>query len=179
MLKGPAVEFDGDKQAFIELIRQALYSSKICAYAQGFSLMAAAQQEFNWQLDFGAIAKLFRGGCIIRARFLQKITDAYDSDPGLANLMLDPYFSDALHSGQVAWRKVVATAAINGVAVPAFMAALAYFDGYRSAVLPANLLQAQRDYFGAHTYERTDAERGRLFHVDWPVDGRPEIEIQD
>lgn len=177
VLKGPRVEFDGDKQAFIELIRQALYSSKICAYAQGFSLMAAAQQEFNWQLDFGAITKLFRGGCIIRARFLQKITDAYDSDPDLANLMLDPYFRDALHDGQSAWRKVVAAAAINGIAVPAFMAALAYFDGYRSAVLPANLLQAQRDYFGAHTYERTDEKRGRFFHVDWPVDGRPEIEV--
>ncbi len=177
VLKGPGVEFNGDKQEFIELIRQALYCSKICAYAQGFSLMTEAQQEFNWQLDFGAIAKLFRGGCIIRARFLQKITDAYDNDPELANLMLDPYFRDALHDGQSAWRKVVAAAAENGIAVPAFMSALAYFDGYRSAVLPANLLQAQRDYFGAHTYERTDEERGRFFHVDWPVDGRPEIEV--
>ena len=177
LLKGPEVEFAGDKQAFIELIRQALYSSKICAYAQGFSLMTEAQQEFGWQLDFGTIAKVFRGGCIIRARFLQKITDAYDNDPELANLMLDPYFKDALHDGQLAWRKVVAAAAENGIAIPAFMSALAYFDGYRSAVLPANLLQAQRDYFGAHTYERTDEERGCHFHVDWPVDGRPETEV--
>ncbi len=178
VLEGTQARFSGDKEGFIELIRQALYSSKICAYAQGFSLMAEAQKEFDWQLDFGTIAKLFRGGCIIRARFLQKITDAYDKDPELANLMLDPYFRDALHQGQSAWRKVVASAAENGVAVPAFMSALAYFDGYRTAVLPANLLQAQRDYFGAHTYERTDEERGRTFHVDWPVDGRPEIEIQ-
>ncbi|MCH8943663.1 MAG: NADP-dependent phosphogluconate dehydrogenase [Proteobacteria bacterium] len=177
VLKGPGVEFSGDQQEFIDLIRQALYSSKICAYAQGFSLMTEAQQEFNWQLDFGTIAKVWRGGCIIRARFLQKITDAYDNDPELANLMLDPYFRDALHDGQSAWRKVVAAAAESGIAVPAFMSALAYFDGYRSAVLPANLLQAQRDYFGAHTYERTDEERGRFFHVDWPVDGRPEIEV--
>ena len=177
VLEGPRVEFSGDKQEFIELIRQALYSSKICAYAQGFSLMTEAQQEFNWQLDFGTIAKVFRGGCIIRARFLQKITEAYDRNPELANLMLDPYFKDALHEGQSAWRKVVAASAENGIAVPAFMSALAYFDGYRSAVLPANLLQAQRDYFGAHTYERTDVERGRFFHVDWPVDGRPEIEV--
>jgi len=177
LLKGPEVEFSGDRQEFIELIRQALYSSKICAYAQGFSLMTEAQQEFNWQFDFGAIAKVFRGGCIIRARFLQKITDAYDNDPELANLMLDPYFKGALHGGQSAWRKIVAAAAENGIAVPAFMSALAYFDGYRSAVLPANLLQAQRDYFGAHTYERTDEERGRFFHVNWPVDGRPETEV--
>jgi 6-phosphogluconate dehydrogenase len=177
VLEGPQAEFTGDRQGFIELIRQALYSSKICAYAQGFSQMTEAQKEFNWQLDFGTIARVFRGGCIIRARFLQKIIDAYANNPELANLMLDPYFRDALHQGQSAWRKVVAIAAVNGVAVPGFMSALAYFDGYRSAVLPANLLQAQRDYFGAHTYERTDEERGRYFHVDWPVDGRPEIEV--
>ncbi len=177
VLKGPGVAFDGDRDTFIELIRQALYSSKICAYAQGFSLMNEAQKEFNWQLNFGTIAMLFRGGCIIRARFLQKITDAYRNDPELANLMLDPHFRQALHDGQSAWREVVAAAAVNGVAVPALMSALAYFDGYRIAVLPANLLQAQRDYFGAHSYERTDEQRGRSFHVDWPVDGRPEIEL--
>ncbi|MFQ5982466.1 MAG: NADP-dependent phosphogluconate dehydrogenase, partial [Woeseiaceae bacterium] len=159
VLSGPAADFSGDKDAFIESIRQALYCSKICAYAQGFALMAEAQKEFNWKLDFGTIAKIWRGGCIIRARFLQKITDAYENDSALANLMLDPYFKDELHAGQAAWRKVVATAAEHGVAVPAFMSALAYFDGYRSAVLPANLLQAQRDYFGAHTYERVDEER--------------------
>ena len=135
--------------------------------------MRAAEAEYDWKLNFGNIAKIWRGGCIIRARFLQKITEAYDRNPELANLMLDPYFKDALHEGQSAWRKVVAASAENGIAVPAFMSALAYFDGYRSAVLPANLLQAQRDYFGAHTYERTDVERGRFFHVDWPADGRP------
>ena len=176
VLEGPGVAFTGDRLEFIELIQQALYCSKICAYAQGFALMAEAQKDFNWDLDFGTIAKVFRGGCIIRARFLQKITDAYENDATLANLMLDPYFGSQLHAGQVAWRKVVAMAAENGVAVPAFMSALAYFDGYRSAVLPANLLQAQRDYFGAHTYERVDDDRGRFFHTDWPVEGRPELE---
>ncbi|MFB3076580.1 MAG: NADP-dependent phosphogluconate dehydrogenase, partial [Lysobacterales bacterium] len=176
-LKGPRFRYRGSKSVLIRAIRDALYLSKICSYAQGFALMDRAQQEFNWRLDFGSIAGIWRGGCIIRAGFLQKITDAYDSDPELANLMLDPYFGDELHAGQSAWRKVVAAAAENGIAVPAFMSALAYFDGYRSAVLPANLLQAQRDYFGAHTYERTDEERGHFFHVDWPVDGRPEIEV--
>jgi 6-phosphogluconate dehydrogenase len=175
-LRGPEARFEGDRVAFVESIREALYCSKICAYAQGFALMAEAQKEFNWELDFGTIAKIWRGGCIIRARFLQKITEAYNSDPALANLMLDPYFRDALHAGQSAWRNVVAAAAQNGIAVPASMSALAYFDGYRSAVLPANLLQAQRDYFGAHTYERVDEQRGRFFHTDWPAPGRAELE---
>ncbi len=175
-LQGPTPKYDGDKQELIDAIREALYCSKICAYAQGFQLMREAQAEFNWELDFGTIAKIWRGGCIIRARFLQKITDAYQRDAKLVNLLLDAYFKDAVHAGQTAWRKVVGLAATNGIAAPAFMSALAYYDGYRSARLPANLLQAQRDYFGAHTYERTDQPRGRFFHTDWPEPGRPQVQ---
>ena len=175
-LKGPknAKPVRG-KKALIDAIHDALYSSKICAYAQGFQLMAEAQAEYGWKLNFGEIAKIFRGGCIIRARFLQKITEAYERDPKLQNLMLDPFFKKELHRCQDNWRKVVSLAALNGVSVPAFMSALAYFDGYRTAVLPANLLQGQRDYFGAHTYERTDKKRGQFFHVDWPEPDRPQI----
>jgi 6-phosphogluconate dehydrogenase len=136
--------------------------------------MSEAQKAYGWTLDFGTIAQIWRGGCIIRARFLQKITDAYARDPGLKNLMLDPYFRDVLHEGQGRWRQTVASAIQSGMPVPAFSSALAYFDGYRSAQLPANLLQAQRDYFGAHTYERTDQPRGRFFHLDWPASDRPE-----
>ncbi|WP_428388717.1 NADP-dependent phosphogluconate dehydrogenase [Mucisphaera sp.] len=161
------------KAKAIEAIRDALYCSKICAYAQGFQLMAEAQVEYDWKLDFGAIAKIFRGGCIIRARFLQKITEAYKADRKLQNLMLDPYFKKALHGGQANWRAVVSMATNAGVPIPAFASALSYYDGYRTAVLPANLLQAQRDYFGAHTFERTDSARGQFFHVDWPEPGRP------
>jgi len=176
-LKGPkaAKEIKGKKK-LVEAIHDALYSSKICAYAQGFQLMAEAQKEYKWDLNFGEIAKIFRGGCIIRARFLQKITEAYEKDPGLQNLMLDPFFKKELHRCQDNWRKVVSLAVLHGVPTPAFSSALAYFDGYRSAVLPANLLQAQRDYFGAHTYERTDTPRGRFFHVDWPHADRPQVE---
>ncbi len=175
-LKGPKnVKPVRGKKALIEAIHDALYSSKICAYAQGFQLMAEAAKEHSWKLDFGEIAKIFRGGCIIRARFLQKITDAYTKDPKLANLMLDPYFKKELHRCQENWRKVVSLAVLHGVPTPAFSSALAYFDGYRSAVLPANLLQAQRDYFGAHTYERTDQPRGKFFHVDWPEPDRPQL----
>ncbi|MFP4224873.1 MAG: decarboxylating NADP(+)-dependent phosphogluconate dehydrogenase [Phycisphaeraceae bacterium] len=176
ILRGPDQRFSGDKAEFVDAVREALYCSKICAYAQGFQLMREAQQAYGWNLDFGTIAKIWRGGCIIRARFLQKITDAYQRDPQLVNLMLDPYFRDALHHGQAAWRKVVSIAAEHGLPAPAFMSALAYFDGYRSERLPANLLQAQRDYFGAHTYERTDRPRGRFFHLDWPEPGRPQFE---
>jgi 6-phosphogluconate dehydrogenase len=175
-LKGPAAQYEGDRDTLIQAIHDALYCSKICAYAQGFALMSEAQDHYNWQLDFGAIARIWRGGCIIRARFLQKIAEAYQNDPTLANLMLDPYFCQALHDGQQNWRHVVATAAQTGIPTPAFMAALSYYDGYRSAVLPANLLQAQRDYFGAHTFERIDAPRGKFFHVDWPEAGRPLVE---
>ncbi len=176
-LRGPAPgKKIAGKAKLIEAIRDALYCSKICAYAQGFQLMAEAQKEYNWKLDFGRIAMIWRGGCIIRARFLQKITQAFRKDPKLVNLMLDPYFKKALHDGQENWRKVVSLAAERGVPAPAFMSALAYFDGYRSAVLPANLLQAQRDYFGAHTFERTDTPRGKFFHVDWPQENRPILE---
>jgi 6-phosphogluconate dehydrogenase len=139
--------------------------------------MAEAQGEYDWKLDFGTIAQIWRGGCIIRASFLQKITDAYAQAPGLKNLMLDPYFTHALHEGQQRWREVIALAARNGIPVPAFGSALAYFDGYRSVNLPANLLQAQRDYFGAHTYERIDQPRGQFFHLDWSSANRRQAKV--
>ncbi len=175
--KPPARKTGKARKDLIEAVRQALYCSKICAYAQGFELMREAQNEYKWQLDFGSIAAIWRGGCIIRARFLQKITDAYGRNKGLVNLMLDPYFNKQLKAGQKPWRKVVALAAENGLPAPAFMSALAYYDGYRTAVLPANLLQAQRDYFGAHTYERVDTPRGKFFHVDWPLPNRPQLDV--
>ena len=159
--------FDDDAATFAEEIRQALYASKICSYAQGFQLLSMASVEYGWRLDFGAIALMWRGGCIIRAAFLDRIKAAYDDAPELANLLLAPYFRDAIASAQGAWRRVVATAVIRGVPVPAFSSALAWYDGYRSERLPANLLQAQRDYFGAHTYERIDRPRGEFFHTDW------------
>jgi 6-phosphogluconate dehydrogenase len=178
ILKGPeAAPFTGDKVAVVEAIRDALYASKICSYAQGFQLMAYAQEEYGWELNFGEIAQIFRGGCIIRAKFLQKITEAYERDPKLANLLLDPYFSDAIHKAQKNWRKVVALAAEHGVSIPTFSSALSYYDGYRSARLPQNLLQAQRDYFGAHTYERVDKERKKFYHIDWPKADRPQLEM--
>ena len=139
--------------------------------------MRAAESEYRWKFDFASIAAIWRGGCIIRARFLQKITDAYKRDPRLMNLLLDPYFDEQIRKTQSHWRSVVALAAQAGIAVPAFMSALAYYDGYRSAQLPANLLQAQRDYFGAHTYERIDQPRGKFFHLDWPAPERPELAI--
>jgi 6-phosphogluconate dehydrogenase len=177
LIQGPHVRRETDRAATIAAIRDALYCSKICAYAQGFQLMAQAQKNYRWQLDFGAIAQIWRGGCIIRARLLQKITDAFVRDPNLSNLMLDPYFKNALHAGQPQWRTVIALAVRNGISVPAFGSALAYFDGYRSALSPANLIQAQRDYFGAHTYERTDRPRGKFFHLDWPAAQRKQIEV--
>ena len=178
ILKGPEAEpFSGDKAEIVEAIRDALYASKICSYAQGFQLMAYAQEEYGWELNFGEIAQIFRGGCIIRAKFLQKITEAYERDPKLANLLLDPYFSDAIHKAQKSWRKVIGLAAEHGVSVPTFGSALSYYDGYRSARLPQNLLQAQRDYFGAHTYERVDKDRGKFFHIDWPEADRPQLEM--
>ena len=176
-LKGPRAPYRGARARLVGSVRRALYSSKICAYAQGFQLMRAAQAEYGWKLDFGTIAAIWRGGCIIRARFLQKITQAYRRDPDLGNLMLDPYFKRALASGQGAWREVVALATRHGISVPAFGSALAYFDGYRAARLPANLIQAQRDYFGAHTYERVDTPRGKFFHVDWPDPKRPQYPV--
>jgi len=176
-LKGPSISYQGDKQELINAVRDALYCSKICAYAQGFQLMREAQKEYNWKLNFAEIAAIFRGGCIIRARFLQKITEAYTANGELVNLLLDPYFNDQIQKGQANWRKAVSLAAASGIAAPAFMSALAYYDGYRSARLPANLLQAQRDYFGAHTYERTDTPRGQFFHLDWPEADRPQLSI--
>jgi len=178
ILKGPeAPEFTGDKKTMVEAIREALYASKICSYAQGFQLMAYAQKEYGWQLNFGEIAQIFRGGCIIRAKFLQKITEAFERDANLANLLLDPYFSEAIHTAQKSWRQVVALAAEHGVSIPTFSSALSYYDGYRTARLPQNLLQAQRDYFGAHTYERTDQPRGKFYHIDWPKTDRPQLEM--
>ncbi len=167
VLKSAAPKFTGDRKAFIEAVRKALYASKICSYAQGFQLMRHAAEEYGWQLKYGDIALLWRGGCIIRAQFLDKIKAAFDRDPGLANLLLDDFFHGVISECEPSWREVVAQAVLNGIPVPAFSSALAYYDGYRSANLPANLLQAQRDYFGAHTYERVDRKRGQFFHTEW------------
>ena len=167
VLSGPNLQFRGDKKEFVEMIRKALYASKICSYAQGYQLMRAAAKEYNWDLKYGSIALLWRAGCIIRAQFLGKIKEAFDKNPSLDNLLLDDYFKSVIENNQPAWRKVVATATENGIPVPAFSSALAYYDGYRTERLPANLLQAQRDYFGAHTYERIDKPRGQFFHTNW------------
>ncbi|WNQ13616.1 NADP-dependent phosphogluconate dehydrogenase [Paenibacillus aurantius] len=166
VLSGPsASQYEGSREEFIEAVRKALYASKICSYAQGFAQMRAASEEYNWNLQYGNIAMIFRGGCIIRARFLQNIKDAYDRDPELRNLLLDEYFGRVVQDYQNAWRQVVAAAVTNGIPVPAFASALAYYDSYRTERLPANLLQAQRDYFGAHTFERVDKEGS--FHFEW------------
>ena len=176
-LKGPRPTLTGiaanpaKKAAFIEDIRHALYASKIVSYAQGYMLMRAAGKEYGWNLNYGGIALMWRGGCIIRSRFLGKIKDAYDNNPKLTNLMLDDFFRGEIKKCQKGWRNIVATAAKKGIPVPAFGTALAFYDQYRSAVLPANLLQAQRDYFGAHTYERTDKPRGEFFHTNWTGHG--------
>ncbi len=165
VLKGPTGKFRGNRVKFIEQVRQALYASKICSYAQGYVQMQAAAKEHDWPLNFGEIALLWRGGCIIRATFLERIKEAFDAKKPPENLLLAPYFKTAVRKAQTSWRNVVTTAVRLGIPTPAFSAALAYFDGYRSACLPANLLQAQRDYFGAHTYNRTDREG--VFHSDW------------
>lgn len=167
ILSGPKASFDGDKKAFIEDIRQALLASKIVSYAQGYVLMREAAKQAGWDLNYGGIALMWRGGCIIRSTFLNKIKDAFDRNPELTNLLVDDYFVEKMHAAQDGWRRVVATAAMNGVPTPTLTSALSYFDGYRHARLPANLLQAQRDYFGAHTYERLDRERGEFFHTNW------------
>jgi 6-phosphogluconate dehydrogenase len=166
ILKGPDTPaFTGDKEALIESIRKALYMSKICSYAQGFAQMRSASDEYDWNLQYGDIAMIFRGGCIIRAQFLQKIKEAYDRESGLSNLLLDPYFKEIVESYQYALREVISVAVQNGVPVPGFSAALSYYDSYRTETLPANLIQAQRDYFGAHTYQRVDKEG--TFHTEW------------
>jgi 6-phosphogluconate dehydrogenase len=177
ILKGPGQKYRGSKKALVDAIADALYCSKICSYAQGFQLMREAQKEYKWKLHFGKIAQIWRGGCIIRAAFLQKITEAYAKDPKLANLLLDPYFNKTVQKAQANWRKVVALAVECGVPAPTFASALSYYDSYRSARLPANLLQAQRDFFGAHTYERTDKPRGKFFHLDWPEPTRPQLPV--
>ena len=167
VLSGPTPEFKGDRKAFIEDLRKALFASKIVSYAQGYVLMKAAAKEYGWKLNNGGIALMWRGGCIIRSAFLGNIKEAFDKNPDLENLMLDPFFKDKIESSQDSWRKVISTAIENGIPTPALATALNYYDGYRTERLPANLLQAQRDYFGAHTYERVDKPRGEWFHTNW------------
>jgi 6-phosphogluconate dehydrogenase len=167
ILRGPKPAFTGDRKAFIADLEKALYASKIVSYAQGYEMMRAAAGEYKWNLSYGGIAMLWRGGCIIRSKFLGKIKEAYDKNPGLSNLLLDPFFREKIDVAQDSWRRVVATAALNGVWIPAHATALTYFDGFRNGRLPANLLQAQRDYFGAHMYERIDQPRGQFFHTNW------------
>jgi 6-phosphogluconate dehydrogenase len=166
-LKGPGVSFEGDSDAFVEAVRQGLYASKIISYTQGFMLMRHAAKQYGWDLNFGNVALMWRGGCIIRSVFLGKIKEAYDKNDGLNSLLLDEFFQTEVDKAQKSWRHVVATAAQLGIAIPCFSTALSFFDGYRTARLPANLLQAQRDYFGAHTYERVDQPRGNFFHTNW------------
>ena len=170
-LRGPKRTFKGDRDKFVEDIRKALYASKICSYAQGFMLLTAAADEYGWDLNYGGIALMWRGGCIIRSQFLGHIKDAYSKRKAPENLLLVPYFRSAVRKAQTSWRRVVTTAVKLGVPVPAFSTALAFYDGYRCERLPANLLQAQRDYFGAHTYERVDKPRGEFFHTNWTGTG--------
>lgn len=171
ILTGPTPKFEGDKEVFIDDIEKALYASKIVSYAQGYALMQAAANTYGWNLNYGGIALLWRGGCIIRSVFLSKIKEAFDKEPKLSNLLLDTFFKEKVETSQSGWRKVVAHAALNGIPVPAFSSALSYYDGYRCERLSANLLQAQRDYFGAHTYERIDKNRGEFFHTNWTGEG--------
>ena len=168
VLEGPTdAKFTGDKVEFIEDVRQALYASKLCSYAQGYVQLDAAAKEFGWKLNNGQIALLWRGGCIIRSRFLGDIKAAFDKNPTLENLLLDDFFRAAIRQTQPSWRRVIVRSVQLGLPIPVFSAALSYYDGYRNPSLPANLLQAQRDYFGAHTYERIDRPRGQMFHTDW------------
>ena len=172
VLEGPkGVKFQGDRKVFLEDLRKALFSAKVVSYAQGYTLMRAAAKEYGWNLNYGGIALMWRGGCIIRSVFLGKIKEAFDKDPEIANLLLDSYFQAKLADAQASWRNVVAAAVMSGIPAPTLTSALQYYDGYRSERLPANLLQAQRDYFGAHTYERTDKPRGEFFHTNWTGHG--------
>lgn len=172
ILQGPSpVKFTGDRKVFLEDLRKALFAAKVVSYAQGYTLMRAAAKEYGWNLNYGGIALMWRGGCIIRSVFLGKIKEAFDKNPDIANILLDPYFCDKLAEAQQGWRNVLGQAIVNGVPAPTLSAALEYYDGYRCGRLPANLLQAQRDYFGAHTYERTDRPRGEFFHTNWTGHG--------
>lgn len=167
VINGPAVNFDGDKKALIDDLRNAVFASKIISYAQGYLLMREAAKEYGWKLNYGGIALMWRGGCIIRSSFLGNIKEAFDKNPELSNLLLDDYFRKTVEEAQAGWRRVAAAAITNGIPAPTITSALTYFDGFRTARLPANLLQAQRDYFGAHTYERLDKPRGEFFHTNW------------
>ena len=171
LLDGPTPHFTGNKDELIESVKNALYASKIISYAQGFMLMKQAAQEYHWKLNYGAVALMWRGGCIIRSRFLGKIKEAFDKNKDLKNLLLDDFFRGELKKTQMGWRKTVVAAVEMGIPTPCFATALSFYDGYRSARLPSNLLQAQRDYFGAHTYERTDKPRGQFFHSNWTGTG--------
>ena len=171
ILSGPEIRFEGDRKQFIEDLRKALYASKIISYAQGYTLLQAAAGQYKWNLNYGGIALMWRGGCIIRSVFLDKIRDAFDTNQELKNLLLDPYFKEKVESSQQSWRRVVSASIMNGIPVPAFSIALSYFDGYRTEKLPANMLQAQRDYFGAHQYERIDRPRAEFFHTNWTGEG--------
>jgi 6-phosphogluconate dehydrogenase len=167
VISGPVVDKTIDKAQMISDLKDALFGAKIISYAQGYNLMMEAAKEYGWNLNYGGIALMWRGGCIIRSVFLGDIKKAFDQNPNLANLLLDPHFKEIVEKAQAGWRRVCATALTNGIPVPALTSALCYFDGFRSERLPANLLQAQRDYFGAHTYERTDKPRGEFFHTNW------------
>lgn len=171
LLKGPELKFQGDRKSFTDAIRQALYASKIISYAQGFMLMEQAARDYGWKLNYGGVALMWRGGCIIRSQFLGEIKEAFTKNPNLKSLLLDTYFLKELQERQFGWRQVVSKAAELGIPVPCFSTALTFYDGYRTAQLPANLLQAQRDFFGAHTYERIDKPRGQFFHTDWTGTG--------
>lgn len=171
VLTGPAEKFTGDRQAFLEDLKNALYAAKIVSYAQGYTLLQAAAKTYSWNLNYGGIALMWRGGCIIRSVFLGKIKDAFDADSNLSNLILSPYFKNIIDKSQAGWRRICAAAIVSGIPAPAMTSALSYYDGYRCKKLPANLLQAQRDYFGAHTYERLDAPRGKFFHTNWTGEG--------
>ncbi|MDD4033343.1 MAG: NADP-dependent phosphogluconate dehydrogenase, partial [Bacteroidales bacterium] len=171
ILAGPLSSFVEDKKALVEDLRKALFASKIVSYAQGYALMRSAAEEYGWDLNYGGIALMWRGGCIIRSAFLGKIKEAFDSNPELTNIMLDPYFTKKLSAAQKGWRNIAALAVVHGIPAPSMISALTYYDGYRSERLPANLLQAQRDFFGAHTYERTDKPRGEFFHTNWTGHG--------
>ncbi len=174
-LHGPQPKFTGDRKQFIDDLENALYAAKLVSYTQGYVLLRAAAEEFKWDLNYGGIAMLWRAGCIIRSVFLDKIKAAFDKNPKLSNLLLDPFFRDTVEKSQDAWRRVLSQAVLNGIWTPAMTTALNYFDGYRNERLPANLLQAQRDYFGAHQYERTDRPRGEFFHTDWTGSGGPAV----